>query len=100
MKIGSWEYDAVTDTLTWSEMTKKIHEVPMDYQPDIAKGIDFYKEGYSRNTISLAVHKAMVDGTPWNEKLQLVTAKGNETWVIAAGKALFKNGEFIGLEKS
>ena len=96
-KIGSWEYDAVTDTLTWSDMTKKIHEVPMDFVPDLAKGIDFYKEGYSKNTISLAVHKAMVDGTPWTEKLQLVTAKGTEKWVIAAGKALFKNGEFIGL---
>ena len=96
-KIGSWEYDAVTDTLTWSEMTKKIHEVPMDYVPDIAKGIDFYKEGYSRNTISLAVHKAMVDGIPWSEKLQLVTGEGREIWVIAAGKPLFKNGEFIGL---
>ena len=96
-KIGSWEYDAVNDVLTWSDMTKQIHEVPMDYVPDLAKGIDFYKEGYSKNTISLAVHKAMVDGTPWTEKLQLITAKGNEKWVIAAGKALFKNGEFIGL---
>ncbi|MGI9545779.1 MAG: PAS domain-containing protein [Flavobacteriaceae bacterium] len=96
-KIGTWEYDAVTDILTWSEMTKKIHEVPMDYKPDISKGIDFYKEGYSKNTISLAIHKAMVDGIPWNEKLQLVTAKGNEIWIIAAGKPLFKNGEFIGL---
>ena len=96
-KIGSWEYDAVNDTLTWSEMTKKIHEVPMDFVPDLAKGIDFYKEGYSKNTISLAVHKAMVDGIPWTEKLQLITAKGNEKWVIAAGKALFKNGVFIGL---
>ena len=96
-KIGSWEYDAVTDTLTWSDMTKRIHEVPMDFVPDLAKGIDFYKEGYSKNTISLAVHKAMVDGTPWTEKLQLITAEGKEKWVIAAGKALFKNGEFIGL---
>ncbi len=96
-RIGSWEYDAITDTLTWSDMTKIIHEVPLDYEPDIATGIDFYKEGYSRNTISLAVHKAMVEGTPWMEKLQLITAKGREIWVIAAGKALFKNGEFIGL---
>ena len=96
-KIGSWEYDAVADKLTWSDMTKKIHGVPMDYEPDLSTGIDFYKEGYSRNTISLAVHKAMVDGIPWTEKLQLVTGKGKEIWVIAAGKALFKNGEFIGL---
>ena len=96
-KIGSWEYDAVSDTLTWSEMTKMIHGVSMDYQPTIASGIEFYKEGYSRNTVSLAVHKAMVDGTPWNEKLQILTADGEAKWVIAAGKAVFKNDEFIGL---
>ena len=96
-KIGSWEYDAVTDTLTWSEMTKIIHGVPEDYEPSLATGIDFYKEGYSKNTISLAVHKAMVDGQPWNEKLQIVAADGEEKWVIAAGKPLFKNGELIGL---
>ncbi len=96
-KIGSWEYDAVADSLTWSDMTKKIHGVPLSYEPDIAKGVEFYKEGYSRNTISLAVHKAMVEGIPWNEKLQLVRADGNEIWVIAAGKPLFKNDEFIGL---
>ncbi len=96
-KIGSWEYDAVNEELTWSDMTKKIHEVPEDFKPDIATGIDFYKEGYSRNTISLAVHKAMVDGVPWNEKLQLVTAKGRVIWVIAAGKPIYKNGDFIGL---
>ncbi|MEN8788990.1 MAG: PAS domain-containing protein [Flavobacteriaceae bacterium] len=96
-KIGSWEYDAVADSLTWSDMTKKIHGVPLDYEPDIANGIEFYKEGYCRNTISLAVHKAMVEGVPWNEKLQLVKDNGEEIWVIAAGKPLFKNEEFIGL---
>ncbi len=96
-KIGSWEYDAEADVLTWSDMTKMIHGVPLSYEPDIANGIEFYKEGYCRNTISLAVHKAMVEGVPWNEKLQLVKANGEEIWVIAAGKPLFKNDEFIGL---
>ena len=78
-------------------MTKKIHGVPLSFKPDIATGIEFYKEGYSRNTISLAVHKAMVEGIPWNEKLQLVRHNGEVVWVIAAGKPLFKNEEFIGL---
>lgn len=34
-KIGSWEYDAINDELKWSDMTKIIHEVPSDYQPNI-----------------------------------------------------------------
>ncbi|SFR31759.1 PAS domain S-box-containing protein [Robiginitalea myxolifaciens] len=96
-RIGSWEYDAINDKLHWSEMTRLIHEVPEDFEPDIAKAVEFYKEGYSRNTISLAVHKAIENGKPWIEKLQLITAKGNEVWVLAAGKPLYKNGQYIGL---
>lgn len=96
-KIGSWEYNILKNEITWSEMTKAIHEVPKDYIPTIEKGIDFYKQGYSRNTISMAVNNALENGTPWNEKLQIITAKGNEKWVIAAGKPIFKNEKLIGL---
>ncbi|WP_299529319.1 PAS domain-containing protein [Ulvibacterium sp.] len=96
-KIGSWEYDILKDEISWSDMTKAIHEVPMNYVPTIEKGIDFYKQGYSRNTISMAVNKAMENGTSWNEKLQIITAKGNEKWVIAAGKPIFKDERLIGL---
>lgn len=96
-KIGTWEYDAVKDNLIWCNMTKTIHEVPMDFVPNIDAAINFCKSGYSRNTISMAIDNAMREGTPWKEKLQLITAKGNEIWVIAAGRPLFKNGKFIGL---
>lgn len=96
-KIGTWEYDAVKDNLIWCNMTKTIHEVPMDFIPNIDTAINFYKSGYSRNTISMAIDNAMREGTPWKEKLQLITANGNEIWVIAAGRPLFKNGKFIGL---
>ncbi|MEM7382377.1 MAG: PAS domain-containing protein, partial [Bacteroidota bacterium] len=96
-KIGSWEYNAVKDELYWCDMTKVIHEVAEDYEPDIDCGIHFYKEGFSRNTIAMAIDRAMIHGTPWNEKLQLITAKGREIWVIAAGKPLFKNGKYVGL---
>ncbi|NHF60754.1 PAS domain S-box protein [Flavobacteriaceae bacterium TP-CH-4] len=96
-KIGSWNFDLASQKLSWCKMTKKIHEVPLDFVPDIETGINFYKQGHSRNTISLAVERAMSQGAPWNEKLQIVTAKGNEKWVIAAGKPLFKNNELVGI---
>lgn len=96
-KIGSWEYDAVRDTLYWCDMTKTIHGVPMDYVPCLETGIEFYKEGYNRNTIAMAVDNAMTKGTSWSEKLQLTTAKGKEIWVMAAGKPVFKKNKFLGL---
>lgn len=95
--IGHWEYDAVQDQVTWCKRTKAIHEVPSDFEPTIENGINFYKLGYSRNTISMAVDKAMRYGTPWKEKLQIITSSGAEKWVIAAGKPLFNDNKFIGL---
>jgi len=96
-RIGSWSFEAHTGTLTWSEMTRVIHEVPDHYQPNLESAIDFYKEGYSRNTISMAVYRAIENGVPWKEQLQLTTYTGREIWVLAAGKPLYKNGEYIGL---
>ncbi len=96
-QIGSWEYDAATDELQWCQMTRKIHEVPDYFKPDINTAIEFYKEGFSRNTISLAVYKAMEKQTSWCEKLEIITAEGTEKWVIAAGKPLFKDGKYKGL---
>ncbi len=96
-KIGSWNYDLVNEKLTWCDMTKKIHGVPADFTPNIETGIEFYKQGYSRNTVSMAVEMAIQQGTPWNEKLQIITPDGEEKWVIAAGKPMYKNDELIGL---
>ncbi|QLG44273.1 PAS domain-containing protein [Costertonia aggregata] len=96
-KIGSWEYDAVKDTLTWCNMTRKIHDVPPNFIPEIETAIDFYKAGFSKNTIAMQVDSAMKKGTPWKEKLQIVTFNGDEKWVISAGRPIFQDKKFVGL---
>ncbi|WP_236262892.1 PAS domain-containing sensor histidine kinase [Aggregatimonas sangjinii] len=96
-KIGSWIFDLATNEVTWCDMTKTIHEVPLDFVPNVETGIEFYKQGHSRNTISLAVSNAITKGTEWNEKLQIITATGKEKWIIAAGKPLYKNGEVVSI---
>jgi len=96
-KIGSWEYDVINQRLRWSSMTRQIHGVPKDFEPDLDTALEFYKEGFSRNTISMAVFKALEEGITWSEKLQLITAQGKEIWVIAAGKPLYKDGILQGL---
>lgn len=92
-KTGIWEYDLQKQTVYWCPLTKAIHEVALDYRPDINTAIDFYKQGYSRNAISMAVFEATDKGKPWSLKLQVITAKGNEKWVMAAGKPIFEKGK-------
>ena len=91
-RTGSWEVDLVQNTVFWSPMTKIIHEVPSDYLPTIAGGINFYKEGFYRDLISELVNDAMADGKPWDTELIIVTTKGKELWVRAKGEAELVNG--------
>lgn len=96
-KIGMWEYNVAQDKLHWSDMTKIIHEVPLDYVPTLEKATNFYKSGYSRNTLAMTVEKAITNEISWTKKLQLITANGNEVSVIVSGKPIYKNGVFTGL---
>ncbi|MFN2127413.1 MAG: PAS domain S-box protein, partial [Anaerolineales bacterium] len=84
----------------WSDVTKEIHEVDLDYKPNIETGINFYKAGVDRDTISHAVRDAIENGVSWDEELVIVTAKGNEKWVRAMGRAEFKDGVCVRLNGS
>lgn len=90
-KIGGWEVDLVNQQVYWSSITKMLHEVPTDFVPDITKGINFYKEGYSRDAIAKAIDDAVNKGMSWDLELQIVTATGNDKWVRAIGNAEFEN---------
>ncbi len=92
-RIGAWEVDFINKSLYWSAMTKQIHEVAPDYEPDLGSGINFYKEGYSRNTIEKLVQHCIETGEPFAAELQMITAKNREIWIATRGKAEFVNGE-------
>ncbi|QWX84389.1 PAS domain-containing sensor histidine kinase [Cellulophaga sp. HaHaR_3_176] len=96
-KIGSWEYDALTDKVVWCKMTKLIHEVTEDYIPTTEKSINFYKPGKSKDKLVYSLKKSMNESGYWSEKLQLITAKGKEIWAIAAWRSIFENNKFIGI---
>jgi PAS domain S-box-containing protein len=94
-RIGGWEMDLVKETVYWSAMTREILEVPPEFQPGPGKGIDFYKEGESRVTISQVIEDAIANGTPWDVELQIITAKGNAKWVRVIGEAEFAENKCI-----
>ncbi|MEO9478923.1 MAG: PAS domain S-box protein [Maribacter dokdonensis] len=97
-KIGRWEYNIAENQLIWCETTKAIHEVPQNFSPNIESALFYYKEGHSRNTISMALYEAQNKGKAWsNLKLQIITATGKEKWVMAGGKPIYNKGEMVGL---
>lgn len=90
-RVGGWEIDLNTEALYWSKVTCEIHEVPHTFQPYLPDGINFYKEGISREIITKVVQDCITFEKPFDVELQIITAKGNEIWVRAIGKADFKN---------
>ncbi len=96
-RIGGWELDLLKNKIYWTDITREIHETPADFEPDLASGINFYKEGYSRDTISKLVNDSIKTGAPWDVELQLVTYTNKEIWVRAKGEAQIINGECVRL---
>ena len=96
-RVGGWDLDLKTNKLSWTPVTALIHEVEEGYVPVLEEGINFYKEGESREKIIKAVDKAIRFGEPWNLDLQIVTAKGRSLWVRAIGKSIQENGKTVRL---
>lgn len=88
-KIGSWELSLVNEKLHWSTYIKELHEVDDDYQPNLESAINFYTEGWSRDTISKVVEHSISEGEPFDVELQIETAKGNKRWIRAVGQPEF-----------
>ncbi len=94
--VGGWSLEIETGELYWSDETKRIHDVPLDYKPELAQAIDFYAPE-ARAAITNAVETAMRSGEKWDLELPLLTAKKRSIWVRAVGHAVFENGEAVRL---
>lgn len=95
-KIGGWRVDLESGSVQWSEQTRLIHEVPPDFTPTLASGIEFYAPEH-RELIHQAVDAAIETGQGWDLELRLITYTGRSIWVRAQGEAEFENGEPVRL---
>lgn len=93
-RVGGWELDVQRQKLSWTSITKEIHEMPADFQPTLVEAINFYKEGPSREIIGQAVEEALISGIGWDLELQVVTGKGNDIWVRVIGNAEGEPGNY------
>ncbi|WP_312792608.1 response regulator [Sphingobacterium sp.] len=96
-RIGGWEYCLEDGNISWSDMTKEIHEVPIDFKPTLESALSFYKEGISRTKIQKAIDHTIATGNPWDLELEIVTYLGQDIWVRALGNADFINDRCVRL---
>lgn len=94
-RIGGWKLDVRTASVTWTDITREIHEVAADYKPTFQTAILFFKEGRSRETIGELVKRCLENGQPYDVELQIITGNGNERWIRATGEAEMENGRCV-----
>jgi PAS domain S-box-containing protein len=94
-QIGSFEIDVINNKVYWSPITKKIREVPPDYEPDLQTGISYFNGEKNQSVIAQRVYNCIQKGTPWDEELEIITHKGNPKWVRTIGRGEFENGKCI-----
>ena len=92
-KVGGWEFDVDKQKVFWTAVTKEIHGVTPDFEPNLSIGVSFYKEGESRDRITEVLNIAFTKGTPWDEQLEIIDVQGKELWIRAIGNVEFIDGK-------
>lgn len=94
-QIGYWDVDLIQQQIFWSEMTREIHGVSADYQPEVSTAIDFFEAGWSRDTIRRLFDAALTQGQPYKVELPISTISGQKKWVRALGIPEMHQGQCI-----
>ncbi|SHF30215.1 CHASE3 domain-containing protein, partial [Chryseobacterium takakiae] len=88
-QVGGWEVNMKTGNVFWSQSTKEIHKVGNDFQPDFENAVSFFKDD-SLERMKFLFKRAMTEGVPFDEELQLVRNDGVTIWVRVKGLPEFE----------
>ena len=97
-KIGSWEWDATSDTISWSVEYYRIYGLDPKLAPP---GYEEHLKAYTKESqkhLDEAVKKSMETGEPYEVDLELDAKNVKGKWIRARGECRFNDkGKVIGL---
>ena len=86
-RFGGWVLDLDENKVTWSDEVAAIHGMPAGYSPSLEEGINYYAPEW-RNKITKVIADCIQAGIPFDEDMEIMTAKGNRIWVRTIGEAI------------
>ncbi|WON93573.1 response regulator [Sphingobacterium sp. UGAL515B_05] len=89
-QVGGWEVNMKTGKLIWSQSVREIHKTNINFQPTYENALGFY-EGKNRARIEFLFKRAVEQGIPFDEELQLLRNDGVTIWVRVKGIPEFEN---------
>jgi len=95
-QVGGWAYDVRSDTLSWTDETYRIHDLPPDHSIDVDEALSFYTPA-AQATVKAHVQSLVEEGGTYDVEVELVTAEGQRRWVRTIGTAHHERGEVVRL---
>ncbi len=97
-RLGSWDWDAITDTITWSKEYYRIYGFdPTQHPPGYEDHLKAYTPE-SAARLDAAVKENMESGKPYVLDLELARTDGTQRWVTARSETKRdSNGNVVGL---
>ncbi|ABZ93224.1 Sensor histidine kinase and response regulator of a two component complex [Leptospira biflexa serovar Patoc strain 'Patoc 1 (Ames)'] len=93
--VGAWEVDLVHNSIYWAKETKRIHEVPEDYVPNLETAFQFYPVESEQIALKKAFEEAIKNRKSYEQILQIKTFTGKSKWVRTIGHGVFENEKCI-----
>jgi diguanylate cyclase (GGDEF)-like protein/PAS domain S-box-containing protein len=94
--VGGYELDLLSGELTWTDQTKRIHGVPLDYEPTLEEAINFYAPE-AREEVESAIQRVIESGEEWEVEVPLIRPDGKRIWVLAQGSVEQRDGVAVRL---
>ncbi len=94
-QIGWWDADLTNKSIKWSNVIKKILEIPPAFEPSYDSFFNFIVDYESREIFNTAYTDALANGISFDLKLPFITSKGNNIMIRITGeKSLNEDGEY------
>lgn len=84
-RLGSWSVNLADKSIMWCEETCAIYDVPEGASPTFEEAIGFYVPQH-RERFRAQFEACASEGRPFEDTLQIETAKGRKVWVRAIGE--------------
>ena len=91
-KTGGWELNVETGHTVWTEGVYRIHEVPLDFDHNKEKAVDFYHPD-DKPILIEALEKAVSTRTDFDIRCRFFTAKGKLLYVRVTGQPVIVNDQ-------
>ena len=91
-RLGGWSVELPDMHAMWSDEVRVIYEAPPGFKPTLDEALAFCVPEW-RESITAAVDSCIRNGAPFDEEVELVTAKGRRVWVRAIGQAVKGDGD-------